>query len=373
MSYASLPININGLSNEEVIVSRKKYGSNELNDETKSGLLTALLETLKEPMLILLLAAGMLYLISGSTGDAIFMLFAIVLVSAISLYQDSRSRNALAALKKLSQPHTKVMRNGKISFINSKDVVVNDAVIVEEGSSVTADAIVIYSNDFTVNESILTGESIPVIKDVKEDNKIFSGTWVSSGMAIAAVITIGNATRLGEIGASMKNIKEEQTPLQLQIINFVKKMAFIGLAVFLLVWVINFFQYKNLVNSLLKALTLAMSVLPEEIPVAFTTFMALGAWRLMKMGIIVKQTKTVETLGSATVICTDITGTITENKMQLAELYVYKCDRMYKTEDENRKAVSELITIAMWASEPLPFDPMKQRCITLTKDLPIKT
>ncbi|MGN6193441.1 MAG: cation-translocating P-type ATPase [Ginsengibacter sp.] len=356
---SSLPINISGLSGEEVIVSRKKYGSNELNDQTKSGLLTALAETLKEPMLILLLAAGILYLISGSTGDAIFMLIAIVLVSAISLYQDSRSRNALTALKKLSEPHTKVIRQGKISIINSKDVVVNDTVIVEEGMSVTADAIIIYSNDFTVNESILTGESIPVIKDAKEDNKIFRGTWVSSGMAIATVMNVGNATRLGQIGESIKNIKEEQTPLQLQIRNFVKKMAFIGLAVFLLVWVINFSQNKNLVSSLLKALTLAMSVLPEEIPVAFTTFMALGAWRLMKMGIIVKQTKTVETLGSATVICTDKTGTITENKMQLAELYVYKSNRLYKNENEDPKSVLQLITIAMWASEPLPFDPME--------------
>ena len=310
-------------------------------------------------MLILLLAAGILYLISGSTGEAIFMLSAIVLVSAISLYQDSRSRNALAALKELSQPKTKVVRDNEISFINSKDVVVNDCIIVEEGSLITADAQIIYSNDFTVNESILTGESFPVTKYAKEDNKIFSGTLVSSGMAIATVTQVGNATQLGKIGESLKNIKEELTPLQVQIRNFVKKMALIGLVVFLLVWAINFYQYKNLISSLLKALTLAMSVLPEEIPVAFTTFMALGAWRLMKMGIIVKQTKTVETLGSATVICTDKTGTITENKMQLAKLYVHKNGTLYQNANENKEAVSELITTAMWASEPMPFDPME--------------
>ena len=157
-------------------------------------------------------------------------------------------------------------------------------------------------------------------------------------MAIATVTNVGNATQLGKIGESLKNIKEEKTPLQVQIRNFVKKMAFVGLAVFLLVWAINFFQSKNLVNSLLKALTLAMSVLPEEIPVAFTTFMALGAWRLMKMGIIVKQTKTVETLGSATVICTDKTGTITENKMQLAKLYVHKNRTLYQNVNENKEA-----------------------------------
>ncbi len=354
-----LPIDIKGLTAEEILISRKRSGENVVDQQEKSGFITALINTLKEPMLILLLAAGILYLISGSTGEAIFMLSAIVLVSAISLYQDSRSRNALTALKELSQPKTKVVRDNKISFINSKEVVVNDCMIVEEGSLITADAQIIYSNDFSVNESILTGESFPVTKYAKEDNKIFSGTLVSSGMAIATVTHVGNATQLGKIGESLKNIKEEQTPLQVQIRNFVKKMAFVGLAVFLLVWAINFFQYKNLVSSLLKALTLAMSVLPEEIPVAFTTFMALGAWRLMKMGIIVKQTKTVETLGSATVICTDKTGTITENKMQLAKLYVHKNGTLYQNVNENKEAVSELITTAMWASEPLPFDPME--------------
>jgi len=354
-----LPINVAGLTDADVIFSRKQHGNNELDHKEKSGFLTALIATVKEPMLILLLVAGVLYLISGSTGEAIFMLSAIVLVSAISLYQDSRSRNALAALKQLSQPHTKVVRNGKISFINSEEVVVRDCIIVEEGSLITADAEIIYSNDFTVNESILTGESFAVEKYIKADNKIFSGTLVSSGMAIAIVTEVGNATRLGKIGESLKNIEEEKTPLQIQITDFVKKMAFIGFIVFLLVWIINFYQSKNLVNSLLKALTLAMSVLPEEIPVAFTTFMALGSWRLMKMGIIVKQTKTVETLGSATVICTDKTGTITVNKMELANLYVHKNNFLYNDVDEDKESVLELITVAMWASEPLPFDPME--------------
>ena len=133
---------------------------------------------------------------------------------------------------------------------------------------------------------------------------------------------IGNETKLGKIGKSLEGIQEEKTPLELQITNFVKKMVIAGVIVFLIVWAINYWHSHDLLDSLLKALTLAMSILPEEIPVAFTTFMALGAWRLMKMGIVVKQMKTVETLGSATVICTDKTGTITENKMSLAKLYV---------------------------------------------------
>jgi len=357
---SKLPLDIKGLTDQQVLLSRKEHGDNELDQSSKSPFIAALMETLKEPMLILLFAAGILYLISGNKSDAIFMLSAIVLVSAISLYQDSRSRNALAALKQLSQPQTKVIRNGIISSIVSKDVVVEDAIIVEEGTLITADAEIIYSNDFTVNESILTGESLAVEKFVNEDNKIFSGTLVTSGMAIARVIKVGNATELGRIGKSLKEIEEEQTPLQVQIRNFVKKMAIIGLIVFVIVWAFNFFQSRSLVNSLLKALTLAMSVLPEEIPVAFTTFMALGAWRLMRMGVIVKQTKTVETLGSATVICTDKTGTITQNRMELADLYVFKNDHLYTNVYEDEENVLDLITTAMWASEPLPFDPMEK-------------
>ncbi len=357
---SKLPIDIKGLNDEQVLLSRQKHGVNELDQSSRSPFIAALLDTLKEPMLILLFAAAILYLISGKRSDAIFMLSAIVLVSAISLYQDSKSRNALAALKQLSQPQTKVIRNGIISSVASKDVVADDAIIVEEGSLVTADAQIIYSNDFTVNESILTGESLAVEKFVNEDNKIYSGTLVTSGMAIARVTKVGNATELGKISKSLEDIKEEQTPLQIQIRNFVKKMALFGLVVFLLVWAFNFFNSRSLVDSLLKALTLAMSVLPEEIPVAFTTFMALGAWRLMKMGIIVKQTKTVETLGSATVICTDKTGTITENRMELASLYVFKNDRLYKNAEEDAEVVNDLVSTAMWASEPLPFDPMEK-------------
>ncbi len=355
-----LPIHIKGLSDEEVIISRKEKGNNELIDHTKNGFLISLLETLKDPMLLLLLIAAVLYLISGSKGDAIFMLSAIVLVSTISLYQDSRSRNALSTLQQLSQPLTKIIRNGNISLINTSEVVVNDIAIFEEGSLVTADAEIIYSNDFSTNESILTGESLAVSKAKAEDNKIFRGTTVSSGMAVAKIIQVGYETKLGKIGVSLQNIDEEKTPLQWQIINFVTKMAYIGLAVFLLVWGINFIQSKNVINSLLKALTLAMSVLPEEIPVAFTTFMALGAWRLLKMGIIVKKIKTVETLGSATVICVDKTGTITENQMQLAKMYVHKNERLYNNIKEDRETLLELITTAMWASEPFPFDPMEK-------------
>ena len=352
--------NIKGLDDKQVLAAREKYGLNQLSYKKENGFFDALKSLAKEPMLILLLAASAIYFISGDSGDGIFMLSAIILVSVISLYQDSRSRNALEKLKNFTQPRCNVIRNGVVTAIKSEELVVGDSLMVEEGTSIAADGIIVHANDFSVNESVLTGESMAVEKDkTKTDNLIYLGTSVSSGLAIATITHIGNETKLGKIGKSLEEIKEEKTPLELQINNFVKKMVIAGTIIFLIVWAVNYFHSYNVLDSLLKALTLAMSILPEEIPVAFTTFMALGAWRLMKLGIVVKQMKTVETLGSATVICTDKTGTITENKMSLAKLFVLGSLKIVNPDETLTDAEKELITLAMWASEPIPFDPME--------------
>jgi Ca2+-transporting ATPase len=351
--------NILGLNSVQVTASREKFGENKLVYKKENTIWEAIKNLVKEPMILMLLSAAAIYFISGKSGDGFFMTSAIMIVSAISLIQDSRSRNALQKLKKFTQSYSKVIRNGSIEEIRREDLVMGDSIIVEEGNLIPADATIIHSNDFSVNESILTGESFSVFKDATSDSQIFLGTTVVSGLAIASVTAIGNASKLGAIGKSIENIEEEKTPLELQINNFVKKMVIIGAIVFVIVWIINYTNSKNILDSLLKALTLAMSILPEEIPVAFTTFMALGAWRLMKMGIIVKQMKTIETLGSATVICTDKTGTITENKMSLAKLYLLSDNQFYSPENITRSETNELIKTAMFASEPIPFDPME--------------
>jgi P-type Ca2+ transporter type 2C len=352
--------NIQGLSQEAVLVSMGKYGKNSVNYEHKNAFWEALKGFLRDPMVILLLVASVIYFVSGQTGDGIFMVFAILLVSGISMYQDSRSKNALEKLQDLSQPKSKVIREGKIEEIKSEDLVIGDSILVEEGTSISADGIIVHSNDFSVNESILTGESFAVEKDKNQkDNLIFQGTAVATGLAVATITAIGSETKLGKIGKSLQGIQDEKTPLELQIGSFVKNMAIIGLVVFFVVWGLNYFHSYELMDSLLKALTLAMSILPQEIPVAFTTFMALGAWRMMKKGIVVKQMKTVETLGSATVICTDKTGTITENKMSLAKLFVLKTNAISESETVTNDDEKSLIRIAMWASEPMPFDPME--------------
>jgi Ca2+-transporting ATPase len=351
---------ISGLSSEEVTSSRTKNGTNSLEHQEKNHFLMSLLEMVKEPMFLLLVAAASIYYISGDYGDGIFMTVAIFLVAAISLFQEARSRNAIETLKKLSQPKSKVIRNGELIEIPSEEIVLGDFIQVEEGTFIPADANIIQSNDFSVNESILTGESLSVFKNETSENKtIYQGTTVATGLAIGEVIAIGNQTNLGKIGKSIATIVEEKTPLQIQINNFVTKMSVIGLVVFLIVWAINYYHSRVVLDSLLKALTIAMSVIPEEIPVAFASFMALGAWRLMKMGIITKQTKTVETLGSATVICTDKTGTITENKMSLAQLYVFKSDEIIDTKNSLSLEAIEVLKDAMWSSEPIPFDTME--------------
>ena len=361
---------IAGLNDDGVLASRTKSGTNQLIFKKENKFLEAIKSIAKEPMIIILLAASSIYFISGKIGDGLFMAMAILIVAAISLFQDSRSRNALAKLKTLTQPHCKVIRNGVVVEILSEDIVLGDSLMVEEGSLVAADATIVHSNDFSVNESIITGESMPLIKDKSSDDKqILLGTTVVSGLAIAEVTAIGNETRLGKIGKSLESIEEEKTPLEIQINSFVKYMVIAGAIVFLIVWGINYFKSYSLFDSLLKALTLAMSILPEEIPVAFTTFMALGAWRLMKNGVVVKQMKTVETLGSTTVICSDKTGTLTENKMTLSEIFLLSSRKTIDAKQPLNEEEKALITLAMWASEPIPFDPMEVSLHNTYKEL----
>jgi len=357
----NIPENIKGLSDAEVKASREKFGDNEQVHKKKYEWWMALLELLKEPMLILLIAVAIIYFILGEYNEANFMLAAIIIVSGISFYQDNRSRKALEALEKLNEPLSTVFRNGLSQKIPTKDIVINDLVIAKEGNTINADGEIIHSNDFSVNESILTGEAYSIFKSEKTENKkVFSGTLVASGLAVYRVTEIGANTEIGKLSSSLQSIKETPTPLQIQIEKFVKVMAILGIIVFLLVWGTYFWKTHNILNSLLKGLTLAMSILPEEIPVAFATFMALGSWRLMKEGVIVKKIRTVETLGGASIICIDKTGTITENKMSLHSVYAFSTDKLYEKEEWNNEEAKNVIETAMWASEPVPFDPMEK-------------
>ncbi|WP_313501637.1 cation-translocating P-type ATPase [Kaistella carnis] len=360
MSF-NIPEHLIGLTDEEVQRSHQKFGYNQMKQIEKSSWLKLLFDILREPMLILLIIIAIIYLAVGNYGEALFMLAAIILVSGISFYQDNRSQKALEELEKLNEPLSRVIRNSKIVEILTHEIAVGDLCITEEGKMINADGKIVHSNDFSVNESSLTGESFSVFKDnTSDDRQVYNGTSTVSGLAVFEVEHIGKETKLGKIGEFISGIKDEKSPLQKQIEQFLKYMAIIGVTVFLLVCAVNYYHTRNIVDSLLNGLTLAMSILPEEIPVAFTTFMALGAWKLMRDGIIIKKSNIVETLGSATVICTDKTGTITENSMHLKAVYDFKSDKVFNDQQFNDESVSELIQYAMWSSEPVPFDPMEK-------------
>lgn len=361
MTPYNIPKHLTGLSEEDLKISRNDFGFNQADNVKKSAWYTMLLDILKEPMLLLLIAVAIIYVIVGNYSEAIFMLGAIIAVSGISFYQDNRSKKALEALEKLNEPLSTVIRNSKVIRIPTHEIAVGDLCITEEGKMINADGEIVHSNDFSVNEASLTGESFSVFKSQEtEDRKVYSGSLTVSGLAVFKVEKIGAETKLGKIGQSIQKIKGEQSPLQIQITKFVKWMAIIGIVVFLLVWAYSFWQSRDIIESLLVGLTLAMSILPEEIPVAFTTFMALGAWKLMREGIIIKRSSVVETLGSTTVICADKTGTITENSMHLKALFDYKSNNIFDEADFNSPELSELIAFAMWSSEPVPFDPMEK-------------
>ncbi len=357
----NIPEYLTGLSEEELNLSRKEHGFNQTDTVMKNTWYKMLFDILKEPMLLLLIAVTIIYLLVGNYSEAVFMLAAIIMVSGISFYQDNRSKKALAALEKLNEPLSTVIRDCKVIEIPTNEIAVGDLYLTEEGKMINADGKIVYSNDFSINEASLTGESFSVFKskDTK-DKKVYSGTLVVSGLAVIKVENIGGGTKLGKIGKSIQDIQEVQTPLQIQINQFVKRMAIIGIIIFFFVWAFSFWKSGSLIESLLSGLTLAMSILPEEIPVAFTTFMALGAWKLMKEGVIIKKSSVVETLGSTTVICTDKTGTITENAMDLKLLFDYKSKQIFEDKAFHAPQLNELIQFAMWSSEPVPFDPMEK-------------
>ena len=348
-----------GLTADQVTASRLKNGNNAIEMQEDRVLWQVARDIITEPMFILLFIACSIYFIVGQFQEGFIMLAAILIVAGISFFQEYRSRNAIQALKKVSAPQAKVIRNGIAAQVATEDIVVDDVLMLEEGEVIAADGLILSANDLSVNESILTGESFPVEKTADNKSSIYKGTLVTSGSAIVKVTAVGHRSMFGKIGLSLKAITVIKTPLQNQIHLFVRYMVWLGAGAFLFVFAYNFFESRNFLHALMHGLTLAMSVIPEEIPVAFSTFMALGAFRLLRNNIIVKQPQYVETLGSATVICTDKTGTLTQNKMSVAFLY----DAIGKRSAAVvaiKELPATLVEYAMWSSETDPFDPMEK-------------
>lgn len=351
-----------GLTDHEARISRKEHGANVRSKGMPAGV-RIFFGVITEPMLLLLVVACICYFVLGSTQEGLIMAGAILFVSGISIFQQYRSEHALRELGRLTAHPVKVIRNGITTTIPSEELVVDDIMIVSEGEQVNADGLILQMNDLSVDESVLTGESLPV--DNKSANDLlFAGSTVVNGMVTARVSKVGDATRLGAMGTLMEQTARGKTPLEKQVSSFVSMMAFFGGTAFLLVWLMNYLESRDVIESLMHGLTLAMAVLPEEIPVALATFMALGAYRLARRQVLARHPQTVEALGAATVICLDKTGTITENRMEVSGMYLHDGAMQWNEEvGQPTERFQYLMQVALLASEKNPFDPMEKAII----------
>jgi Ca2+-transporting ATPase len=353
--------NIRGLSQPEVALLQKQYGKNIFVGGKEHRFYRLLVDIFREPLLILLLVACSLYFFLGNTSEGIMMAVAIVIVTAISIYQESKSSRALRTLKQFTEPKATVIRDRIEQVIRNEDLVPGDIIMQEEGEKVPADGIILQSNDLSINESVITGESLPVEKNETEaNNLIYQGSTINSGKCIAKVIATGNNTVLGKIGKAIEGHVPDKTLLQLQINRFVKRFAAFGLTGFVIIFLVNYIKYDQFTTSLLFALTLAMSAVPEEIPVTFSSFMALGAYKMSKLGVISRQPQVIENLGVVNVLCLDKTGTITENKMQVKTIYDYKKDALIDIETNGAIKNNNILLYGVLASESNPFDSMEK-------------
>jgi Ca2+-transporting ATPase len=353
--------NIKGLDEHDIPALQEEYGKNIFEKEYSGTFFRILRDIVKEPMFILLAIACSVYFILGESNEGFLMAAAMVFVAAISIYQENKSAKALKALKQYTEPKVTVIRNGQEKVIETENLVPGDVMILEEGNNIPADAVIIKANDLSINESIITGESLPVEKNSLEGhNNLFQGTTINSGKCIAGVTAIGNQTALGKLGKAVAAYSPPKTLLQQQIGKFVQRLFLFGLIAFILIWTINYLKTGSLIQSLLFGLTLAMAAIPEEIPVAFSSFMALGAYKMSKLGIISRQPQTIENLGAVTVICLDKTGTITENKMEVKIVYDFARDELLDMKKAQQYKDGTVLYYAMLASEQDPFDAMEK-------------
>ncbi len=363
-----------GLSEMEAEAILKTEGYNELPSQGKQSGFAILARVLSEPMLLLLLAAGSIYFFMGEKGDSILLLFSVLVVVGITFYQEKKTERTLEALRDLSSPRALVVRDGEQRRIAGREVVTGDLIIIHEGDRVPADAVVLSCENLGVDESLLTGESMPVRKkewDGKIKNQrpggddlpfIYSGSLVTSGRGVAQVIFTGLKTEIGKIGKSLESIKEEDTLLKKEITKIVRVVSVVGLMLCLLVLLYYVLFQNDLITGLLSGLTLSMAILPEEFPIVLVIFMTLGAWRISKRKVLTRRAATIETLGAATVLCTDKTGTLTLNKMELSSLYAdggfYELSNFASTDLPDK--FKTLLEYGVLSSQKDPFDPLER-------------
>jgi Ca2+-transporting ATPase len=366
-----------GLTSKEVADKQLKEGYNELPSSKPKNVFQIAMGVVKEPMFLLLVACGALYLILGDIQEGLMLLGFVFVVMGIEFYQEKKTEKALDALKDLASPRALVIRDGNTIRIAGKEVVTDDIVILQEGDRVPADAIVLNSVNLLADESLLTGEPVPVRKrEWHDDDKtfipggddipvVYSGSMIVQGNGVVKVIGTGLQTEIGKIGKALESVKEEPTQLKREMGTLVKRLAIIGILLCVAVIVIYTLTRGDLLKGFLAGITLAMAMLPEEFPVVLTIFLAVGAWRMSKKHVLTRKPAAIETLGSATVLCTDKTGTITQNKMTVTRLFNETEFFDVSADNDFPDPFHEIIEFGILSSQTNPFDPMEKAIIQI--------
>ena len=366
-------LNTNGLSSEEAMKLQKQYGKSELTPQKKQSFIAKVFHIISEPMFLLLIIAAIIYFILGEPCDGAIMLIFVIGIITIDVIQEWKTDKTLTALKDLSAPHIKVIRDGKPSLILSSNLVPGDIMEIYEGVKIPADGFIIKCNDLCIDESSLTGESEGVWKTVYKKNQndnnywkkdyCYAGTLTTQGSGLVLVDKIGYHTEYGKIGKNITSAPENISPIQKQTGKLVKICALIAVLFFSLVLIFTYFNLSylplkdRLTESILSGITLAMAMIPEEFPVILTVFLSMGAWRLAKKNSLVKSLPCVETLGSVSVLCVDKTGTITTNQMVVNNVWSI---------DNNSKKLSEIMGLAC---ETTTYDPMEKAMLSYCESL----
>lgn len=361
-----------GLSSEAAAARLRRDGPNVLPQPERRRYWSIMGNVLREPMVLLLLGATAVYLLLGDAGEAGLLAASVLLVIALTVYQEQKSERALQALRDLSSPRARVLRDGEPRLLPGRDVVVGDLILVSEGDRVPADARVLEESDLHVDESMLTGESVPVHRSAAsgddEPGILHASTLVVRGRGTAEVTATGSRTAVGLIGAALQAIHPERTRMQHEIRRAVVLFTMVGLASCALVTGLYLATRGGWLDALLAGITLAISNIPEEFPVVLTVFLALGGWRMAQHKALVRRPPAIEALGAITVLCTDKTGTLTENRMAVAELAV-NSDRDSGT-DIRTPAMRTLVVSAVLASPPQSHDPMERALQAATAGVP---
>ncbi len=364
---------LSGLTEKQAADVLGKDGMNELPSSKKRGLLAIAFEVVKEPMFLLLLACGVIYLVLGDIQEAIMLLGFVVVIMAITFFQEQKTEHTLEALRDLSSPRALVIRGGERRRIPGREVARGDLLVLCEGDRVPADAVLLWGVNVSVDESLLTGESAAVRKSAGDPDAalqrpggedtpfVYSGTLVVHGQGVAVAKATGAGSEIGRIGKALQTVSQEQTPLQRETASVVKTIFIGALLLCAGLVVVYGLTRGNWLEGILSGVTLAMAMLPEEFPVVLTVFLALGAWRISQHRVLARRMAAVETLGAATVLCADKTGTLTQNRMKIRMLRAAGVSLdLASSKGALPERFHELLEFSILASQEDPFDPMEK-------------